>query len=593
MLRLNHRVGRAVRVVAVFAFAGVVLPQADAASPGLLSVKRWAADSASRISAPPPLRRPMTWAASSGLRRAADASTFGNVAVIGLDDLQNVTRLPRGLRIMATLPDIKAVEVVGSARLLTSVRSSRRSWIRYVEAPQPMRNLDAPNDPLTTQLDPALGLPYEWNFSHIAADQALSLATGDPSIVVGYVDSGISDVPDLTGQIAQTMYFPSDASDATDTAGHGTFVASIIASRPNDGFGLSGFCGLCRLMSFKVATLTSVQVSAAITQLVDKHVRVINLSIGSRSPNSLIQDAVNYAINAGVLIVASSGNDGASSVSYPAALLQPTPGQLGYGLAVGASNVADGRASFSNWGDSLSIEAPGAYDGRCSFGVLGALPPVATEFQSPGTCSRVFSDRSGNLYAYAAGTSFSAPEVAGIAALVWSVNPALKNYQVVDILEQTANRPAGTGWASDRGWGVLNAAAAVAQARSTVNPPSDGSGSSGSGGSPPGGSSASSTKPLFLSPLILRGSLGPGTVVIAATRASGTFASLRCTVTVGDSIVMTIVRSTQQESQCAWKIPFGSGGTRGAVSLSATRSSGEKATRSKWFQVRGRAARDR
>jgi hypothetical protein len=77
----------------------------------------------------------------------------------------------------------------------------------------------------------------------------------------------------------------------------------------------------------------------------------------------------------------------------------------------------------------------------------------------------------GARYAYASGTSFSAPEVAGIAALVWSVKPSLTSAQIASVLEQTATRPQGAGWSPGVGWGVVNAAAAVANvsAKSTAD----------------------------------------------------------------------------------------------------------------------------
>src|SRR5204863_6529299 len=69
--------------------------------------------------------------------------------------------------------------------------------------------------------------------------------------------------------------------------------------------------------------------------------------------------------------------------------------------------------------------------------------------------------RDGSRYAYASGTSFAAPAVAGIAALVWAAAPGLTNVQVASVLEQTATRPAAGGWTPTLGWGVVDAQAAV------------------------------------------------------------------------------------------------------------------------------------
>jgi subtilisin family serine protease len=76
-----------------------------------------------------------------------------------------------------------------------------------------------------------------------------------------------------------------------------------------------------------------------------------------------------------------------------------------------------------------------------------------------GSCYPTWDGKGGALYAYVSGTSFAAPEVAGAAALVWAARPNLRNYQVADILKQTARRVGG--WSPTSGYGVLDAGAAV------------------------------------------------------------------------------------------------------------------------------------
>lgn len=565
---------------------------AASASATDLEVRGWRADSASRISAPPPLTRPMVWSRSPRSDRQLQDVASSRALVIGLAANEDVVRLRPPLSV-TPLPRLHAAVVRGPRGALAALARSSVRWIRYVEAPAEMQSLDAPNDPFVTLTDPASGVPYEWNVGHVGADQALSIASGDPSILVGDVDSGVAVVPDLTGQVAQSLYFPSDAADSSDTEGHGTFVASLIGARPNDGFGLTGFCGLCRLIPFKVNTLTSQLVASAITQLADQHVRVINLSIGSPTPSLIIRDAINYAINAGVLIVASSGNESTDSVSYPAAFLQEPNGKLGYGLAVGATTASDQRAQFSNWGSALSISAPGSYGDGCSLGILGALPAVAPEFESGTACARVFGDSAGNLYAYASGTSFSAPEVAGAAALVWSVRPTLKNYQVVDILEQTATRATGVGWTPTEGWGVLNVFAAVSRAKATgstapptsTTTPAPQPGSVGSTGS-----TGATREAVRLSALKLQGTLRPGTVIVASANASVpsgssvSLATVHCTVSVADTVLHAVGRVAGSKASCAWKLPKRGSGS-GAVSLVVRDAVGESAMRSTRFRV--------
>ena len=101
----------------------------------------------------------------------------------------------------------------------------------------------------------------------------------------------------------------------------------------------------------------------AIRRLVDDHVRIINLSMGGDTGSYVLLDAVNYAIANGILLVASSGNNGSGQVEYPAAWLAGNNGAPGYGVAVGASDFSGNRASFSQWGSRLSLLAPGTSDG--------------------------------------------------------------------------------------------------------------------------------------------------------------------------------------------------------------------------------------
>jgi len=320
------------------------------------------------------------------------------------------------------------------------------------------------NDPLTYEDDPATGAPWEWQFHAVGADQALSDARGDPSLLVGVVDSGVSAVPDLTGKVAQTLWDPVVASSGIDTIGHGTFVSSILAARNDDGFGLAGFCGTCRLVVYRAVPLDDLQVAEGIRALTDAHVRIINLSIVLDRPSQDVIDALAYAARAGVLVVAAVGNDGSTSIDFPASNIQQPGGVASTGLAVGATDATGVRASFSNTGQQLSLIAPGTFNSGCTEGIVGAIPAIATDFEENGSCAVTMTQTGGARYAYASGTSFAVPEVAGTAALVWAAKPSLTATQVASILEQTATRPAESGWSPATGWGTLDAKAAVESA---------------------------------------------------------------------------------------------------------------------------------
>jgi subtilisin family serine protease len=158
-----------------------------------------------------------------------------------------------------------------------------------------------------------------------------------------------------------------------------------------------------------------------------------------------------------VLVVAAIGNEYTlgNPVEYPAALLQPvgSNGDGGVGLSVGASTADGSRAFFSNTGSHLSLVAPGER-------VFGAVSSTA----SPAAYSTVTLPGSATgLYGFGSGTSFSAPEVAGAAALVMAANPLLPATGVAQILKESASN--GGAWNASTGYGVLDVAAAVVRAQ--------------------------------------------------------------------------------------------------------------------------------
>jgi subtilisin family serine protease len=409
----------------------------------------------------------MRWSVQPIVVRPGDAAAFaGGQAVVGLAAGAPAARVAAdyGVARVSADPRLRAITVAAAPRRLArlAARSRFDARIRYVEPVERSALAHRRNDPLTFTVDPSTSQPYEWSFKQVGLDRALNVTAGSRDILVGIVDSGVGDVPDLAGKVAATYFVPTQGSSADDTNGHGTFVASIIAARNDDGAGLAGFCGACRIVVYRDSQLSTSTTATGIRQLVDANVKIINLSLGRYGSTFVMTDALNYAASNGVLVVASAGNDGVNRVMSPAADVQAQGGVASSGLAVGASDASGRRARFSNYGDRLSLLAPGSFRGDCKTGIAGALPATATLFD--GSCTLKFTDAAGTRYAYANGTSFSAPIVAGVAALVWAVRPDLTATQVAEIIEQTATRPAGTGWTSDAGWGVVDAAAAVAYA---------------------------------------------------------------------------------------------------------------------------------
>src|SRR5919204_1686496 len=337
-----------------------------------------------RVSPPRPIAlRPMRWSHARIHRGMAARVTFpGGRAVVGLAGAADGAAVARDYGVSPGFLNagLQALEVGGGEQELRALDAAVGSdaRLRYVEPVRERATLHRRNDPLTTAVDPVSRVPYEWQFSHVGVDRALNVERGSPTIVVGVIDTGYAAVPDLAGKVAQSWYFLDQATSSLDTLGHGTFVSSLIAATNDDGQGMAGFCGGCRLMVVKDLELDSFTIATAIHTLTDAGVRIINMSFGGSGISSVEKDAMNYAISKGVLLVAAAGNEG-GTVDYPAAYLQPAGGAPGYGLAVGASDAADRPASWSSWGDHLSLLAPGTFTDKplCNVGVLGALPAVA------------------------------------------------------------------------------------------------------------------------------------------------------------------------------------------------------------------------
>jgi subtilisin family serine protease len=413
-----------------------------------------------------PARGRMTWSVESRVAKSAIAPVAayrGGRAIVGLTTLEAIDSVERryGVLVVHKLPKLRAVEVEGQPVELHALDAGSLgdARIRYVEPPVSRELLHQRDDPLTYTIDPSTRLPYQWQFQHIGLDKALNLSQGSAKIVVGIVDSGYTSIPDLAGKVVSTWNLPSDSDDPLDEAGHGTFVASLIAARNDDGTGIAGSCGACRVSMFKLTRLTAAGMAQAVRHLVDGGAKVVNLSLGGYTPSNVEADAISYATSHGTLVVAAAGNDGVSTPVYPAARLQPTDGTPGAGLAVGASDAGNRRAPFSNWGDWLSLLAPGSSNGDCRFGVFGAQPTTPTVWDE--ACgARVKLDDT-RWYGYAEGTSFAAPQVAGVAALVWAARPELTSRDVIKIVLDSAARAPGTGRNSDSGSGVLDAEAAL------------------------------------------------------------------------------------------------------------------------------------
>jgi hypothetical protein len=233
----------------------------------------------------------------------------------------------------------------------------------------------------------------EWAVAKVNAPTAWDYSLGS-GVTIGVLDSGVVGThPDLAGKLVAPEL--DDTSTASGDGDHGTSVAGYAAANTNNVEGIAGFGWDSRILAIKVLDADgnglASWVSKGIYDATDRGAKVINLSLGSDQDSQAVRDAVTYAFNHGVVVVASVGNDGGTGQVYPASI----PGVIG----VGASTPSDALATFSNRGPGLDVSAPGQ-------SLPAPVPP--------------------NAYANVSGTSFSAPIVSGVAALLLSqgVEPA-------------------------------------------------------------------------------------------------------------------------------------------------------------------------
>ena len=353
-------------------------------------------------------------------------------------------------------PQLAALERAGVqvVRRLPALRSAVVETSRTLGARPVLRHALAVDEPALSQTYlPGVAWEWQWDAANMAAvpDWVVHAAS---SVTIAVIDSGADlRAPDLADKSPATWSVLGRSHAVRDRLGHGTFVSSLAAGSVENGVGISGFGGDAKLLVVQAIDaegyITDVDEAAAIVYAVKHGARIVNLSIGGTETSPIERRALRWAAARGVLVVAAAGNDydEGSPVEYPAALLQPvgSRGRGGIGLSVGATAMDGTRAPFSNTGSYLSLAAPGsnvfAAESRDSGWQRADLP-----WQSPG------------FYGWASGTSFAAPQVAGVAALVWGANPLLTARQVARVIKRSA---IGSGWSPGLGWGRLDAGAAV------------------------------------------------------------------------------------------------------------------------------------
>lgn len=324
----------------------------------------------------------------------------------------------------------------------------------------------------------------------IAAPEAWKLSTDASSIIIAIIDQGI-DVqhPDLVENLwTNPREIPGngiddDGNDLVDDIHgwnfvanspnvvanakfqHGTHVAGIAGAKGNNGIGVSGVAWDTQLMTLDVfgggKTATSANQASAIKYAVEKGAKVINMSLGGntkvspeqsiREMDSEIREAFEFAYDNDVFISIAAGNEGAQYNNRNSwseignfDVYSSTPAvysnEFGNVASVASTNAQDLRSSFSNFGRSITISAPGGDGSNVIIGANDFDQPIFQAIPNTKILSTmpVGTGQGGGNYGFMNGTSQAAPVIAGMAALIRAQNSSITATETLAILRAGA-----------------------------------------------------------------------------------------------------------------------------------------------------------
>jgi len=397
-------------------------------------------------------------------------------------ELRHVRKLATGAHVLAMS---KQRGKLRNKKAMTSMLAELRADpnVEYVQVDRMLKPMATPNDP--RYID-------QWHYYEatggVNMPAAWDISTGS-GVVVAILDTGITSHPDLNANVLPGYDMisspdigndgngrdsnPADTGDATvagecgpnspprnqDSSWHGTHVAGTVAAVGNNNAGVTGVAYDAQLLPVRVLGKCGGRTSDIADAMIwaaggsvpgvpnnPNPAKVINLSLGGGgSCDATSQAAINRAVSLGAAVVVAAGNSAENAINA-------TPANCQNVITVAATGRTGGRASYSNFGNVVDFAAPGGDQrtGR-SDGVLSTLNNGRNGPSQPS-------------FEYYQGTSMATPHVAGIAALMYSVNPSLTPTQIENTLAGTAR--AFPNSCSGCGAGLVDAAAAVA----AVNP---------------------------------------------------------------------------------------------------------------------------
>lgn len=364
---------------------------------------------------------------------------------------------------VANHPDLFLAKVSSQANkgVLQTLRSL--PGVRAVQPNYLYRALFTPDDP---------SYASQWNFAAVHASDAWDLDTiaplygGDPSVVVAVIDTGVAyedyapfiKNPDFnTTNFVAGYDFANDDSHPNDDVGHGTHVTATIAESTNNGLAAAGLAFNVSVMPIKVLNNAGIGTTTAIASGIDfartHGADVINLSLGGTSDDPILRLAIAAAYDAGIIIVAATGNDGTESVYYPA--------RYDNVIAVGATRFDNTITNYSNFGVGIDLVAPGG-DTEVDQNNDGLPDGILQQTCATSACTS-FGEANWE------GTSMATPHVSAAAALLLS--SGLTPESVPAILFGSVTDLGPPGYDSTFGWGLLDIAQALRNSSNDTSPP--------------------------------------------------------------------------------------------------------------------------
>ncbi|HBN08841.1 MAG TPA: peptidase S8 [Cyanobacteria bacterium UBA8530] len=305
--------------------------------------------------------------------------------------------------------------------------------VAYAQACHTVRAVvNAPNDPLfSKQYGPQITKTVEaWQYSK-----------GD-KVTIAIVDTGIDlGHPELKAKLVAGYNVMKKGQPPRDDNGHGTHCAGVAAASTFNGVGIAGMAPNAKLMPVKVlgpgGNGSDAGVAEGITWAADRGADIISLSLSGPEESKVMKEACDYAAAKGALVIAAMGNAGNGEKGYPAAY----PGVM----AVGAADEKDETADFSQYGEWISVSAPGV-------AIYSTFPTYQVDMNEYGYPQN---------YAALDGTSMATPAVAGLAALVKSLHPGLDAAGIKQRIEKSADDRGKAGFDAHFGHGRVNALRAL------------------------------------------------------------------------------------------------------------------------------------